>query len=37
MLPADSDSAVGMAEQEVHLLWNYGKLQSGLVLQELLE
>lgn len=37
MLPADSDSAVGMAEQEVHLLWNCGKLQPGLLLQILLE
>lgn len=31
MLPANSDSAVGMAEQEVHLLWNCGKFQPGAV------
>lgn len=37
MLPAITDSAAGMAEQEVNLLWNYGKLQPGLLLQILLE
>lgn len=37
MLPAITDSAAGMAEQEVNLLCNCGKRQPGLLLQILLE
>lgn len=36
-LPAITDSAARMAEQEVNLLWNCGKLLPGLLLQILLE
>jgi len=37
MLLAITNSAVGMAQEVVNLLWNCGKLQPGLLLQVLLE